>query len=244
LHSGQQVTITSGSNSQVFMLTADAPAGSTSLTVSFTPSPTTIDYPSGSTVTLPAFIDPANGAITSLPVQPLTNQLFSGQVVTVGSGSSTQNFTVSTNAAKGATSIGVTSQTPAFIMPKGSGVATSTLNLTAAPPVGTPISGPLIIHAHSISGGSYRGISGSTLTGVSGFNGSVAASTPFLEVPDTVFPGLGPEPELNPNQRRTLFSYISFVLSSAAQGTAPGAGYASLPSAWIDQLRVAFQTDY
>jgi hypothetical protein len=240
LSTGEKLTV----GGQAFTLTANAASGSTSLTGNFATSPTTVDIPSASAVVIPATIDPLNGAITSLPVAATTNQLFTNQVVTVGSGSNTQNFTLSANAVKGATSLSVTSQVPAFIMPAGSGVATSTLNLTAAPPAGTPTSGTMIVKATSLQAGSYSGVSGSTLTGVSGLFGSVAAASAALEVPNTAFPGNGPEPELNPNQRRTLFSYMSYVLSDAAQGTAPGAGYAQLPEGWINQLRTAFQADY
>src|SRR5262249_45142186 len=80
---------------QAFTLTAAAAAGSTSLTGTFATNPTTVDIPPGSAVVLPATIDPANGAITSLPVAPLatgfgSTALVSGQIVTVASGGSRQ----------------------------------------------------------------------------------------------------------------------------------------------------------
>ncbi|MGO9974716.1 MAG: hypothetical protein ACLP01_18300 [Solirubrobacteraceae bacterium] len=54
--------------------------------------------------------------------------------------------------------------------------------------------------------------------------------------------GPDPEPELNADQIRTLYSYYTYVLSDPAQATEKGAGYAPLPEFMIQSLRGAFQT--
>lgn len=60
-----------------------------------------------------------SGAITSIATTALTTALPSGTVVTLTSGSNTQQFTLSGAAAIGATSLTVTSQTPNFAYPIG-----------------------------------------------------------------------------------------------------------------------------
>jgi hypothetical protein len=42
----------------------------------------------------------------------------------------------------------------------------------------------------------------------------------------------------------TLYSYMSYMFSPAAQQSDAGAGYAPLPTSWWDVLRTGFQTDY
>ncbi len=49
---------------------------------------------------------------------------------------------------------------------------------------------------------------------------------------------------LSADQRRTLYSYMTFILSSAAQDALTGADYASLPSAWLPKLREGFQENF
>jgi len=53
-----------------------------------------------------------------------------------------------------------------------------------------------------------------------------------------------PEPELDPDQRRTLYSYFTYAFSDAAQSTYPAAGYAQLPEGLIDTLRTEFQAAF
>jgi hypothetical protein len=49
---------------------------------------------------------------------------------------------------------------------------------------------------------------------------------------------------LTPDQRRTMYSYFSYVLSPAAQDSEAGAGYAPLPANWVETLRQAFQSNF
>lgn len=49
---------------------------------------------------------------------------------------------------------------------------------------------------------------------------------------------------LTADQRRTLYSYMTFILSSTAQDALTGDNYASLPSAWLPKLREGFQENY
>ncbi len=53
-----------------------------------------------------------------------------------------------------------------------------------------------------------------------------------------------PQPELDADQRRTLYSYFTYVFSSAAQSSMSGAGYASLPTTVADTLRQGFQQNF
>lgn len=53
--------------------------------------------------------------------------------------------------------------------------------------------------------------------------------------------GVAPQPELNADQVRTLYSYFTYVLSDPAQATEAAAGYAPLPESFITNLRAAFQ---
>jgi hypothetical protein len=53
-----------------------------------------------------------------------------------------------------------------------------------------------------------------------------------------------PEPELNANQRRTLFSYFTYVFSPAGQESETSAGYAPLPASDFDTFRQAFQGNF
>jgi ABC-type phosphate transport system substrate-binding protein len=49
---------------------------------------------------------------------------------------------------------------------------------------------------------------------------------------------------LTADQRRTLYSYMTFVLSSAAQDGLSSANYAPLPSSWLGKLRAGFQANF
>lgn len=109
----------------------------------------------------------------------------------------------------------------------------------ASIPAGTPTQGEAEIKTPNQMI-SYNGISGTTLENVQfGFGRVLTGQTVFL-------PGGagGPEPELNADQRRTLYSYFSYLLSDAAQSTNAQAGYASLPETWIGSLRGAFQAAF
>ncbi len=53
---------------------------------------------------------------------------------------------------------------------------------------------------------------------------------------------VAPEPELDEDQVRTLYSYFTYVLSDYGQARAAAAGYASLPESVLVQLRAAFQS--
>lgn len=49
---------------------------------------------------------------------------------------------------------------------------------------------------------------------------------------------------LTADQRRTLYSYMTFILSSAAQDGLSSANYAPLPSSWLPKLRGGFQANF
>jgi hypothetical protein len=49
---------------------------------------------------------------------------------------------------------------------------------------------------------------------------------------------------LNADQRRTLYSYILFILTPAGQATLPGHGYDQLPANWLLSLRQQWQALY
>ena len=49
---------------------------------------------------------------------------------------------------------------------------------------------------------------------------------------------------LTADQRRTLYSYFSFILSSAAQDLLAHVGYTPLPAGWLSQLREGFQEGF
>jgi ABC-type phosphate transport system substrate-binding protein len=69
---------------------------------------------------------------------------------------------------------------------------------------------------------------------------------------DMVYKGLGagtgttPNPisRLSPDQRRTEYSFFSFVFSSVAQETLAGIEYAPLPNTWVGTIREGFQTNF
>jgi ABC-type phosphate transport system substrate-binding protein len=67
---------------------------------------------------------------------------------------------------------------------------------------------------------------------------------------DLVYTGLdngavpNPISRLSPDQRRTLFSYFTFVLSSAAQDKLSSLNYTPLPTAWLPVLREGFQNNF
>jgi ABC-type phosphate transport system substrate-binding protein len=49
---------------------------------------------------------------------------------------------------------------------------------------------------------------------------------------------------LTADQRRTLYSYFTYVFSPAAQSRLAGIGYAPLPTAWLTTLRQGFQANF
>jgi ABC-type phosphate transport system substrate-binding protein len=65
-----------------------------------------------------------------------------------------------------------------------------------------------------------------------------------------VYKGLGttalsnPISRLTADQRRTLYSYSTFILSSAAQELLGSSFYAPLPTGWLAKLRVGFQENF
>ena len=68
---------------------------------------------------------------------------------------------------------------------------------------------------------------------------------------DLVYTGLhaeegtkNPISRLTNNQRRTLYGYFSYVLSSAGQEHLSSVEYAPLPSGWLPLLRAGFQTNF
>jgi ABC-type phosphate transport system substrate-binding protein len=67
---------------------------------------------------------------------------------------------------------------------------------------------------------------------------------------DLVFSGLsgatgtGPISELTNDQRRTMYSYFTYILSSTGQANLTSKFYQSLPTALVDQLRGAFQAGF
>jgi hypothetical protein len=79
-----------------------------------------------------------------------------------------------------------------------------------------------------------------TLTGVTGDSTAIPADT-ALNFPDGTG---GPEANLTADQRRTLYSYFTYVESPAAQGTEAGAGYAALPASWQTTIREGFQANF
>ena len=190
----------------------------------------------------------AAGPVTTLAVAGgTTGALSVNQLVTVastGAGSTSDTFTVTAAAAKGATSISV-SGTSANAYPAGSLIVVNALKVTAIP-AGTPSQGQIGVTIGGVRQlATYAGISGNTFTGVTGLvvtgtSGLVSGTSAVLMPSGTG----GPEPELNPDQRKTLYAYMSYLLSPAAQATANGAGYAPLPAAWDASLLFGFQTDY
>jgi ABC-type phosphate transport system substrate-binding protein len=67
---------------------------------------------------------------------------------------------------------------------------------------------------------------------------------------DLVYTGLDNGAVANPisrlaaDQRRTLYSFFTFVFSSAAQDTLTSLEYAPLPTSWISKLREGFQENF
>jgi hypothetical protein len=49
---------------------------------------------------------------------------------------------------------------------------------------------------------------------------------------------------LTADQRRTLYSFWTFVLSSTAQETLSSIDYAALPASWLGTLREGFQENF
>ncbi len=50
--------------------------------------------------------------------------------------------------------------------------------------------------------------------------------------------------DLTPDQRRTLYSYILFILSSTGQNLLPTNYYSALPSTWLPAIVSGFQGNY
>jgi len=125
--SGDSIVLTSGTNTQTFVASANALVGATSISV--TSQNANFAYPTTSTATdtgIPIHLSAAlstGAAITSLPITSLSEAVTSGDSIVLTSGTNTQTFVASANALVGATSISVTSQTPNFAYP-----TTSTLN--------------------------------------------------------------------------------------------------------------------
>lgn len=115
---------------------------------------------------------------------------------------------------------------------------TGTLVLSSIP-AGTPTSGTAEIKTPNQIV-SYNGITGNTLDNVQFGFGKVLSGQQVLLPNGTG----GPEPELNADQRKSLYSYFSYVMSDAAQSTAAQAGYAQLPETWLSTLRGAFQAAF
>jgi hypothetical protein len=94
---------------------------------------------------------------------------------------------------------------------------------------------------------SYTGITAGTspagtLMGVTGGDSGVTiADGAALSFPQGTG---GPEANLSADQRRTLYSYFTYVTSPAAQATEVAAGYAPLPAAWLTAIRSGFQGNF
>jgi len=56
--------------------------------------------------------------------------------------------------------------------------------------------------------------------------------------------GTGPVSSLTADQRRTLYSYFTFVLSSLGQSILPNNNYASLPLTWTPAILAGFQKNF
>jgi ABC-type phosphate transport system substrate-binding protein len=56
--------------------------------------------------------------------------------------------------------------------------------------------------------------------------------------------GTGAIARLSANQRRTLYSYFTYVFSPAGQSRLNAARYAALPAAFLTKLRLGFQTNF
>jgi ABC-type phosphate transport system substrate-binding protein len=65
---------------------------------------------------------------------------------------------------------------------------------------------------------------------------------------DMVYSGLHEEKSaitrLTADQRRTMYSYFTFILSSAAQDNLGSFNFAPLPSSWLPKLREGFQSNF
>jgi ABC-type phosphate transport system substrate-binding protein len=67
---------------------------------------------------------------------------------------------------------------------------------------------------------------------------------------DLVYTGLhgntgeGPISRLTTDQRRTLYSYFTFILSSVGQEIPPKIHYAAVPSSWLPKLEQGFQANF
>ena len=95
---------------------------------------------------------------------------------------------------------------------------------------------------------SYTGLSSSScapvaapcVTGVTGDTAGVANGA-GLQFPQGTG---GPEADLTADQRRTLYSFFTYVESPAAQATEAAAGYDALPATWVTSVRSAFFNAY
>jgi ABC-type phosphate transport system substrate-binding protein len=89
---------------------------------------------------------------------------------------------------------------------------------------------------------SYTGLDASTdtLTGVSGVTNAISPETSFTYPSGTG----GPEANLTADQRRTLYSYFTYLTSPAAQNSETSAGYAPLPTPFLNLIRQGFQANF
>ena len=53
-----------------------------------------------------------------------------------------------------------------------------------------------------------------------------------------------PISRMKPNERRTLYSYVTYVLSSAGQRRLQNINYAPIPASWLDSLLPGFQANF
>jgi hypothetical protein len=118
-----------------------------------------------------------------------------------------------------------------------------TLNVTSVP-AGTPTSGTLELN-NSTSLPQVLTYTGTTATSFTGVTGGNSPGTILTHRAVTIADGSGgPETTLNADERRTLYSYFTYLFSDAAQSTLTAAGYAELPEVYINDLRTDFQSEF
>jgi len=78
------------------------------------------------------------------------------------------------------------------------------------------------------------------LTGVSGGSGSIASGATLVFPQGTG----GPEANLTADQRRTLYSYYTYLMSPEAQSKTGPSFYAPLPSGWLQTILQGFQGNF
>ena len=141
------------------------------------------------------------------------------------------------------------------------GVATGGTTLSVASTAGFPTTGAGRELTVSLGGGStesaiatYTGVSTSATTCTAGgapcFTGVVWKASPVggsgtIPANATVQKyGVNPEAYLTADQRRTLYSYFTYVFTDAGQASLTSAGYAALPASWLSSLRANFQQSF